>query len=215
MEYPRALPFNPPRKENAPHWRFWPHVALLLVLVIAAEYWFRGLRGQAALPASLHPESALEKEERTKPALNVAASAAEKAQPEKGKPAATLADNKLLLETLGAWGASQVYQSYLNIGMLADAVAHQAYAEGEAYAILATLNGLLQMMDRQLEKVATVIDTEDQAALANIRRLNRLLQTQADALVISWETGDRKKEEEYLQIRGKSWDGIQEVLGVE
>jgi len=213
MEYPRALPFNPPRQENTRPWRFWPHVTFLLVLVIAAEYWLLAIRGQAALP---QPEPALEKEEKSKPALNIPIATMKKSLTEEGKPTpAALAGDKLLLESLGALSASQVCQSYLNIGMLGDAVAHQAYAEQDAYAILTTLTGLLQMMDRQLDNVAKVIVPEDQQALGKIRRLNRLLQAQADALAISWETGDPKKEEEYLQVRGESWKGIQEILGIE
>jgi hypothetical protein len=93
---------------------------------MAAEFWFLGIhanRSQAALP-----EPALEMEPKSRPVLNVPVPKAEKTQAEDGKLAAALARTSLLLETLGAWSASQVYQSYLNIGMLADAVAHQAYA---------------------------------------------------------------------------------------
>jgi hypothetical protein len=73
----------------------------------------------------------------------------------------------------------------------------------------------MQMMDRQIDNVSKAVDSEDRHALDKIRRLNRLLQVQADALVISWETGDQKKEEEYLQARGESWQGIREILGIE
>ena len=204
-EYPRSLPYCPPPEESRPPWRFWPHLVFLLVLVIGVESWLLTARNSQSQAAEPEPE--------VNPAPPISVSPGKVPQPEGSK--AVLARNTVLLETLGAWSASHVYQSYLNLGMLADAVAHQAYAEDEAYAILNTLTGLLQMMDRQIDNVAKAVDWEDRNALDKIRRLNRLLRIQADALVISWETGDQKKEEEYLQARGESWEGIREILGIE
>jgi len=209
-EYPRSLPYSPPPEENRPPRRFWPCVAFLLVLVIGVESWLltaRSSQSQAAKPVVPEPEP------RVNPAPPISVSPGKVPQPEVSK--AVLARNTILLETLGAWSASHVYQCYLNLGMLADAVVHQAYTEEEAYAILNTLTGLMQMMDRQIDNVSKAVDSEDRNSLDNIRRLNRLLQVQADALLISWETGDQKKEEGYLQARGKSWDGIREILGIE
>jgi hypothetical protein len=206
-EYPRALPYCAPRQDPSPPWRFWPHVAFLLMLAMVAEFWFLGIGSQAASSNS----EPLERQPKSELVLPESGVSREKSQIEirKSQP------STLLLETLGAWSASQIYQSYLNIGMLADSVAHQAYGEEEAFTILSTLTGLLNMMDRQMEKVAEVVEPDDQQALERIRRLNHLLQAQADALVISWETGDQKKEDEYLQIREKSWEGIREILGIE
>jgi hypothetical protein len=198
-EYPRSLPYNPPPQEDRPSGFFWPIVVAPLVVVIAVQTWMlanRDNQTQAALPVPAQAEPA-----RQEPS----------AKPPEVRPA----HNALLLETLGASSASQVYQSYLNLGMLADAVAHRAYAEEEAYAILNTLTGFLQMMDRHMDNLAKVIEAEDRNTLDKIRRVNRLLQVQTDALVIAWETGDQKKEDEYLETRAQCWDGIQEILGIE
>ena len=180
------------------------------MLAMVAESWFLGIGSQAA---SSNSEPALETEPESKLVLPVPEAAAEKTQTKKSIPSS--APHTVLLETLGAWSASQVYQSYLNIGMLADSVAHQAYGEEEAFTILSTLTGLLNMMDRQMEKVAQVIEPDDQQALGKIRQINHLLQAQTDALVISWETGDPNKEQEYLQVRERSWESIQEILGID
>src|SRR5262245_54974985 len=56
------------------------------------------------------------------------------------------------LEALGGLSAAHVYQSYLNIGLLADGVESEAYSKAEAEQMLATVGNMIDMADRQLDK---------------------------------------------------------------
>src|SRR5262249_10014144 len=84
--------------------------------------------------------------------------AAQENAPTKGikdKTAALTAkeERQLLLQTVGLLSASQVYQAYLNIGLVADGKAAKLYQAEDAQQLLEPIFKLLDATDRQLEKV--------------------------------------------------------------
>jgi hypothetical protein len=121
-----------------------------------------------------------------------------------------------MLETLGGLSAAHLYQSYLNIGLLADAVENDSYTEAQANGMLATVTSLMDMVDRQLDRLtAADVAKEDRQDIERIRDLAQLLRTQVAALRAYWRTGDAREARRYHQARDKAWTGLSDVLGLQ
>src|SRR5436190_12937 len=72
-------------------------------------------------------------------------------------PAKGLEDeNAVLLETVGLVAGLQLYQTYLNIGLLADSAAEDVYEPDEAFQLLGSVVGPLEKIEKQLDKVAAL-----------------------------------------------------------
>ncbi len=125
------------------------------------------------------------------------------------------------LEAVGGLTASHLYQTYLNLGLLADATENDVYSETEAKRLLTTLSGMMDTVDQQLTRVLeTVTDPEDQKRLTRVRQLTTLLRTQARELKAYWDTpeanaaGRKEHETAYHRAREDAWTGIRELLGL-
>src|SRR5262249_5340494 len=131
-------------------------------------------------------------------------------------------DRDALLEPLGGLAGTHLYQSYLNIGFLADATEGDVYTTAEAKKLLATVMGMMDKVDEQLGKLAGAgLAEEDQKRLARTRELSTLLRTQAKELRAYWDTPDKDKiikadhEKKYHKAREDAWSGIRDLLGIE
>src|SRR5207249_10145257 len=82
-------------------------------------------------------------------------------------------------EALGGLTATHLYQTYLNIGLLADAVEGEVYSAAEARKLLATVMDLVDAVERQLGKVSADLKDEDEKTLERTRQLTALLRAQA------------------------------------
>src|SRR4029077_15687161 len=75
------------------------------------------------------------------------------------------------LEALGSLTAVHLYQSYLNIGLLADAAENEQMDYADAEKTLAQIVRLMTLVDRQLDAIGkTGLDQNDQRAMQNIRK---------------------------------------------
>jgi hypothetical protein len=120
------------------------------------------------------------------------------------------------LEALGSLSASHLYQSYLNIGMLADAVEEGTYTPSQAQEMLAKVVSLMDVVDRQLDRLARGdLSPDDQRDVERIRGLSALLRSQAAALKAYWQnTADTRLASRYHEAREKAWQGLSDVLGL-
>jgi hypothetical protein len=219
--YPRSIPFQPPQAPlpPAPPARLWRWTLLLLgsTGVIAVALVVAGIltlqhAGRRPEPPQPPPETAgggardpVPHPERNNPAAPLA---------EPVKSADTSRQTDRLLEALGGLTAAHLYQTYLNIGLLADNTESDVYTIAEAKKLLETLTGLLDTVDRQLAKVAEQeLRPEDRKALARCRPLVVLLGTQAAELNAYWDTGDKEHTRKFHQAREEAWAGIRELLG--
>lgn len=138
-----------------------------------------------------------------------------RAQPPKGKETAeqTQAD---LSETVGLLSGLHLYQTYLNIGMLADCKAEGIYPERDAMLLLASVMSPLEKIDKQLEKIVKRIsDKNDREALDRVRRLIGLLQEEGKQLQLFWETGKAEHSTKYEAARKEAWEGVSKLLGIQ
>jgi hypothetical protein len=123
--------------------------------------------------------------------------------------------NDCMLETLGGLCAAHLYQSYLNIGLVADAVEHETYTESHATQMLANVAGLMDVVDKQLERLIKMdLSADDKRDVQRIRAISSLMRVQIASLRAYWLTNDQKHATRYHETREKAWAGLTEVLGL-
>lgn len=128
-------------------------------------------------------------------------------------PVPTLPD--AVIETLGNLTASHLYQTYLNVGLLADAVEGETYEVADATKMLATIEGLTAAVAEQLAQLARQdVDGEDSKLVEQARRITTLLQTQAKELKSYWQTNDKDHAARFHKARQEAWTGIKSLLNI-
>jgi hypothetical protein len=103
----------------------------------------------------------------------------------------------------------------LNLGLVADGKANRSYSAAEAMRISESVLGLLDVVDRKLEAVATLdLDKEDRDGLEQIRVLSGLLRRQGKDLQTFWETGKEEDAAKYESGRKDSWAALSRLTGL-
>ncbi|HZT78617.1 MAG TPA: hypothetical protein VFA26_00225 [Gemmataceae bacterium] len=137
--------------------------------------------------------------------------------PARRPPAADgAAPNEALLTALGSLLGAHLYQSYLNIGLLADGVEGEVYTVADAEKMLDAVADLMRKVDGQLTKLAGAgLKDEDRKTLEQNRKLVALLQNQAQELRDYWKTNDKEHSAQFQKLRGEAWAGIKDLLEIE
>jgi hypothetical protein len=121
-----------------------------------------------------------------------------------------------LVEVVGTLTAAHLYQTYLNIGLLADATEGEVYTTAEAKKLLDTLNSLLDVVEQKLAQIPeSALEPEDRQSLAQTRALAALLRSQSKELRAYWETGEKDHANRFQKAREEAWMGIKDVLGIQ
>ncbi len=130
------------------------------------------------------------------------------------QPQAAEPNTSVLTETIGLLGGLQLYQTYLNIGLLADVRAEGLYEAGELAQLLGSVVTPLDHVDKQLEKVAALkgLSKDDVAALARMRKIVALLRTQGKSLQALWENGGEENSKKYETARQAAWKELDDLL---
>jgi len=125
------------------------------------------------------------------------------------------------LEAMGGLTAAHLYQSYLNIGMLADAAENDVYSTDDAKKLLTTILAWMDNVDGQLVRLADAnLEPDDQKRVTQVRQLTTLLRAQAKELRAYWEApesdaeGRKEHEMKFHKAREAAWNGIRELLGI-
>ncbi len=140
--------------------------------------------------------------------------------PGEDKPAAsalsalTVEATPALTETVGLLAGLQLYQTYLNIGLLADARAEGLYEASELAQLLGSVVVPLDIVDRQLAKVATLngLSKDDAAALTRMRKIAGHLRQQGKSLQLFWDTGVEDHGKRYEDSRQAAWRELDDLL---
>jgi len=126
-----------------------------------------------------------------------------------------------LLDSLGTLTGAHLYQSYLNIGLLADAAENGVYTDEEAQRLLEKITEFLDTVDQQLARLADAgLEAEDKDHIQRCRQVAERLRTQARALRAYWDTPEKdaaaRKEQEakYHKARDEAWAGVKGLLGL-
>ncbi len=150
-------------------------------------------------------------------------SASESAAQPRHKPVSTAArdDNQAqselqrerLLESVGSVSSIYLYQSYLNVGLIADGVKNDTYTKEEAGELLNTIVTLLQTVDAQMQKLENIgLDEEEVAAVKQVRNISGSIKAQTIHLQNHWKTGDKLSLDQFNQSRHESWNELRTVL---
>ena len=120
----------------------------------------------------------------------------------------------VLTEAVGLLAGLQLYQTYLNIGMLADIRAEGFYEAATLAQLLGSVVTPLEQVDKQLEKIAALkgLGKDDAAALTRMRKIVGLLQTQGKSLKALWDTGVEDHAKKYEDARQAAWKEIDDLL---
>jgi hypothetical protein len=189
----RSLPFQPPPPApvagfaaTAQPWLSWLLARKLLLGVIGAVFFVGAIAGTVYVYS---------------------------AQRSSAPPVADNKPNERMMETLGGLSASHLYQSYLNINLVADAVENDIYDVDEGLKMLTTVAKLMDGVDKQLEKLAKKdLSSEDQQDVQGMRAVSSLLRVQVAALRMYWRTGETKHLNTFHDTRKRAWKGLSDLL---
>jgi hypothetical protein len=132
-------------------------------------------------------------------------------------PAPPPADSRAqLTEAVGLLSGVYLYQTYLNINFLADARAGKLYDEQPARAVLGTVVGPLDAVDKHFSRLAALAQTEaDRQAADRLRKIVGLLRRQGQELARFWDSGHPADGARYEATRQESWRQISALLGLD
>jgi hypothetical protein len=135
--------------------------------------------------------------------------------PKIGPETGTAAEHRRLLETIGALTAGHSYQTYLNIGLLADGRAKGAYTDKDATRVLDSILSIVRSVEEKLAALDKLtLDEADRASLAQMRELSALLRRQANELQSFWDSGRDEDAARYESARKDAWAAISRLLGM-
>ncbi len=124
-------------------------------------------------------------------------------------------ERRQLLETLGTLTTAHFYQTYLNIGLLADAKAKGLYPGKDAPKVLDSVLALHKAVDRKLAALDKIdLDKEDRASLEQMRLLSGLLRKQAKELQTFWDTDKDEDAANYESVRKDTWASLSKLMGI-
>jgi hypothetical protein len=127
----------------------------------------------------------------------------------------TAQDRRQLLETVGALTTAHCYQTYLNVGLLADGKAKGTYTDKDAHKVLDSVLSLLNSVDRKLAALGKIdLDKQDRDSLEQMRDLAALLRQQGKELEAFWDSGKDEDAARYESVRKDSWAAIGKLTGI-
>jgi hypothetical protein len=182
-------------------------LAVIILIVVSA--------GGCGSGSGKSPESSKAEQTGEAPKGGDAAKAGEAAPEKTGDASNTAQERRQLLETVGALTTAHCYQTYLNLGLLADGKAKGTYSDKDAYKVLDSVLSLLNSLDRKLAALAKFdLDKQDRQSLELMRDLAALLRQQGKELEIFWDSGKDEDAAKYESSRKDSWAAIGKLTGI-
>jgi hypothetical protein len=184
-------------------------VAVMVLSVLAVVFIKSLFGGTPATPA------ANETKKDNKDAEPAPANANIKPADKVADPAAAKAKG-IFLEALGGLSAIHLYQTHLNIGLLADNVESKAYTVDDAKKRLNLVMGFVDSVEEKLTKVEKAgLDADDVEALQDIKAMTGLLRLEAQTLASYWTDGTKEQADQYQQARKAANTGLAKALGLD
>ena len=128
------------------------------------------------------------------------------------------ADNthSLLAESVGLFGGLQLYNTYLNMGILADSMAEGLYEVTEVYQLLGSVVNPLENVEKQFDKLTKLkLPKEDIEALTRMKKIAGLLRKQGRELELYWDKGLPENGKNYETARQAAWKELNALLQLE
>jgi hypothetical protein len=134
------------------------------------------------------------------------------------KPVAATAksteDRTRLLEALGTLTSAHYFQTYLNIGFIADGKSRGTYTDRDARKVLDSVLSLVNSTERQLEALEKIdLSSGDRARLVELQAVSALLRQQGKELQAYWDAGKDENAARYESLRQTAWTSILKLMG--
>jgi hypothetical protein len=120
-----------------------------------------------------------------------------------------------LLETVGCLTSAHYFQTYLNIGFIADGKAKGAYTDRDARWVLDSVLSLLRSTDQKVEALDRFdLDRGDRERLEQLRAVSALLHQQGKELQAYWDGGKEEHATKYESLRQTTWASLSKLMGI-
>jgi hypothetical protein len=116
---------------------------------------------------------------------------------------------------MGHFGAAFLYQSYLNIGMVADAWTHNIYTPADSKTFLNGDLSFLETSRKLLQELSEFsITKEDRATFLEMIAIIENLKGEADNMLKYIAGRDQKDLDRYDHFRTQAWAQISKLMGI-
>lgn len=128
------------------------------------------------------------------------------------KPADT---DARMMETVGLVTTLYLYQTYLNVGLLADCRAEGVYEDKQVKDLLASSLQPLTVVEKQMQEIVKNAGTKaERDSLAKMLKIVSPLRRQGQELQKFWETEKESHAKGYEAARKESWQNLSSLLGL-
>jgi hypothetical protein len=119
------------------------------------------------------------------------------------------------LQTIGTLTAAHYFQTYLNIGFIADGKGKGTYSLEDARKVLQSVLSVVDSVDRQLEALGKRnLDKGDRESLEQMRAISAQLRQQGQELQTYWASGKDEDAARYETLRQKTYAAISKLMGI-
>jgi hypothetical protein len=148
-------------------------------------------------------------------AATSARQAADNPRPAEAASTAAATPDPNSLETIGTLTAAHYFQTYLNIGFIADGKGKGTYTIEDARKVLRSVLSVVDSVDRQLETLGKrTLPKEDRDSLEQMRAASALLRQQSRELQTYWDSGQDQDAARYETLRKNSYAVISKLIGI-
>jgi hypothetical protein len=119
------------------------------------------------------------------------------------------------LQTIGTLAAAHYFETYLNLGFLADGKEKGVYSDQDAHEVLRSVQSVLDSVDRQLDALGKrPLAREDRESLEQMRAISALLRQQGKELQAYWDGGRAEDADHFESLRRHSYAAIRRLMGI-
>ncbi len=120
-----------------------------------------------------------------------------------------------LFYSVGHFGATFLYQSYLNIGTVSDAWTHNIYTPDDSKALIGGTLAFLETSRKQVKELTDFsIPAADRSTLMEMIAIMDNLKGQADSMLKYMGDRDPKDLERYEAFRTQAWAQISKLMDI-
>ena len=135
------------------------------------------------------------------------------AQP--GSSAPSTAAQVQTAETVGLLATLYLYQTYLNIGLLADCRAEEVYDDKQVESLLVSQLGPLDAVERQFQSLQKQARSPaERASLEQMQKVIGPLRRQGKHLHAYWHGDKESDAQQYQAARQESWRHLSALMGL-
>jgi hypothetical protein len=124
--------------------------------------------------------------------------------------------NDLKLEAIGAMGGSNIYLTYISIGVIADCYANGVYEKEQTVNLISSIESQAKVQKDYFDKLSKAgdISADDKAFIKKMIACYNLLIDEAKYLNEFANTGKDSAVKNFDSKRMQAWKSISEILGL-